>query len=151
MTQPYFEDIKDGQEIPKVVLNCTSQQLVYWAAGSGDYYQIHYDKDFAQNTGLKERITHGALSTPSSAACWTSGPARRVGPRHFVSVPGRTTSIRPVTSKGVVVAENAENSANTIALELDGGPRRPGMTPGTAHRRTTLGTNQRITPGQVID
>ena len=32
-----------------------------WAAGSGDFYQIHYDKDFAQGTGLKGLIVHGAL------------------------------------------------------------------------------------------
>ena len=41
--------------------NCDSQRLVYWAAGSGDFYQIHYDKDFAQGTGLPDRIVHGAL------------------------------------------------------------------------------------------
>ena len=56
-----FADMKEGQEIPNVTLICDSQQLVFWAAGSGDYYQIHYDKDFAQDTGLPDRITHGAL------------------------------------------------------------------------------------------
>ena len=56
MSQIYFEDVSDGQEIPKIVENCDSQRLVLWAAGSGDYYQIHYDKDFAQKTGLPDRI-----------------------------------------------------------------------------------------------
>jgi acyl dehydratase len=59
--QVYFEDIQEGQEIPALSEKCTSQRLVMWAAGSGDFYQIHYDKDFAQNTGLPDRITHGAL------------------------------------------------------------------------------------------
>ena len=61
MAEVYFEDLNEGQEIPQVVLPCDSQRLVLWAAGSGDYYQIHYDKDFAQGTGLPDRITHGAL------------------------------------------------------------------------------------------
>ena len=61
MTQPTFEAVKEGEQIPTVTLNCDSQRLVLWAAGSGDYYQIHYDKDFAQGTGLPDRITHGAL------------------------------------------------------------------------------------------
>ena len=61
MTDIYFEDVSPGQEIPTVVQNCNSQRLVQWAAGSGDYYQIHYDKDFAQGNGLPDRITHGAL------------------------------------------------------------------------------------------
>ena len=61
MSQVYFEDVQEGQEIPVLTEKCTSQRLVMWAAGSGDFYQIHYDKDFAQGTGLPDRITHGAL------------------------------------------------------------------------------------------
>ena len=61
MTQTYFEDVNVGDEIPKLKKNCSTQQLVLWAAGSGDFYQIHYDKDFAQRTGLKGLIVHGAL------------------------------------------------------------------------------------------
>ncbi|MGQ9572477.1 MAG: MaoC/PaaZ C-terminal domain-containing protein [Dehalococcoidia bacterium] len=59
--QVYFEDVQEGQEIPSLRQNCDSQRLVFWAAGSGDFYQIHYDKDFAQATGLPDRIIHGAL------------------------------------------------------------------------------------------
>src|SRR5438067_1026598 len=59
--QVYFEDVAEGQEIPSLKKNCSTQQLVQWAAASGDFYQIHYDKDFAQSTGLKGLIVHGAL------------------------------------------------------------------------------------------
>jgi hypothetical protein len=61
VAQVYFEDINEGDEIPQLKKNCSTQQLVLWAAGSGDFYQIHYDKDFAQGTGLKGLIVHGAL------------------------------------------------------------------------------------------
>ena len=61
MPQVYFEDITEGEEIPQLKKNCSTQQLVLWAAGSGDFYQIHYDKDFAQGTGLPGLIVHGAL------------------------------------------------------------------------------------------
>jgi len=59
--QVYIEDVKVGDEIPKLVKNCNTMQLVMWAAGSGDYYQIHYDKDFANLMGLPGVIVHGAL------------------------------------------------------------------------------------------
>ena len=59
--QVYFDDVNEGDEIPKLAKNCSTQQLVMWAAGSGDFYQIHYDKEFAQTTGLKGLIVHGAL------------------------------------------------------------------------------------------
>jgi len=32
-----------------------------WAGASGDYYPIHYDKDFAQSRGLPGVIVHGQL------------------------------------------------------------------------------------------
>ena len=59
--QVYFEDVNEGDEIPRLVKNCSTQQLVMWAAGSGDFAQIHYDKDHAISTGLPGLIVHGAL------------------------------------------------------------------------------------------
>ena len=32
-----------------------------WAGASGDYFAIHYDKDFAQSKGLPGVIVHGQL------------------------------------------------------------------------------------------
>ena len=60
-TQVYWEDVQEGDEIPQLKKNCSTQQLVLWAAASGDFYQIHYDQDFARATGLKGIIVHGAL------------------------------------------------------------------------------------------
>jgi acyl dehydratase len=37
-------------------------QLVKYAGASGDYYQIHYDKDFALASGLPGVIVHGWLA-----------------------------------------------------------------------------------------
>jgi hydroxyacyl-ACP dehydratase HTD2-like protein with hotdog domain len=37
-------------------------QLVKYAGASGDYYQIHYDKDFALANGLPGVIIHGWLA-----------------------------------------------------------------------------------------
>lgn len=59
--QVYWEDVKEGMEIPALVKNPTTQQLVKYAGASGDFYQIHYDKDFAKGTGLEGVIIHGAL------------------------------------------------------------------------------------------
>ena len=59
--QIYFEDIAEGEAIPELKKDPTTQQLVQWAAGSGDFYQIHYDTAFALKTGLEGVIVHGAL------------------------------------------------------------------------------------------
>ncbi len=134
MTQVYFEDVSDGQEIPKLVQGCDSQRLVLWAAGSGDYYQIHYDKDFAQKTGLPDRITHGALKHALLGRLldeWAGdeGRVRRVA----CSYRGMDMIDKDVTCRGVVTGKRQENGANVVDLEVwtedpDGNK----TTPGTA-------------------
>jgi acyl dehydratase len=59
--QIFYEDVMEGGEIPPLVKQPTSRQLVMWAGASGDYYAIHYDKDFAQSKGLPGVIVHGQL------------------------------------------------------------------------------------------
>jgi len=60
MAQNYWDDIDVGHEI-KLVEETTSQRLVIWAAASRDFYQIHYDDNFAKNNNLPDIIVHGAL------------------------------------------------------------------------------------------
>jgi len=60
--QVYYEDIEVGSEIPALVKYLTTMQLVKYAGASGDYYQIHYDKDFAVANGLPGVIVHGWLA-----------------------------------------------------------------------------------------
>ncbi|MFH1646389.1 MAG: MaoC/PaaZ C-terminal domain-containing protein [Chloroflexota bacterium] len=60
--QVYYEDIEAGSEIPALVKCPTTMQLVKFAGASGDYYQIHYDKDFALANGLPGVIVHGWLT-----------------------------------------------------------------------------------------
>lgn len=60
-SQTYFEDVEVGSDVPPLVKDPTTQQLVKYAGASGDFYQIHYDKDFALANKLPGVILHGAL------------------------------------------------------------------------------------------
>jgi acyl dehydratase len=63
MAEPvYYEDIEAGSGIPALVKYPSTMQLVKYAGASGDYYQIHYDKDFALANGLPGVIVHGWLT-----------------------------------------------------------------------------------------
>jgi acyl dehydratase len=62
VAQVYYEDIGEGYEVPALVKYPTTMQLVKYAGASGDYYQIHYDKDFAVANGLTGVIVHGWLA-----------------------------------------------------------------------------------------
>ncbi len=60
-TQVYAEDVHEGYEIPELVKRCSPRQLVMWAAASGDFYEIHYDVEYARSIGLPGLVVHGAL------------------------------------------------------------------------------------------
>jgi acyl dehydratase len=61
MSQLFFEDVAPDAEIPPLVKQPTTKQLVMWAGASGDYNPVHYDKDFAQARGLTNVIVQGQL------------------------------------------------------------------------------------------
>jgi acyl dehydratase len=134
MPQLYFEDVKPGQDVTTLVENCNSQRLVFWAAGSGDYYQIHYDKDFAQGTGLPERIVHGALKHALLGRMlheWIGeqGRVQRVA----CSYRGMDMIDKDVICKGVVTGTKSENGQNLVDLEIwTEDPSGQKTTPGTA-------------------
>jgi acyl dehydratase len=134
MTQVYFEDVTEGAEIPKLVQNCDSQRLVFWAAGSGDYYQIHYDKDFAQGTGLPECIVHGALKHALLGRLlheWAGegGKIKRVACQYR----GMDMIAKDVTCRAVVTGKRSESGQNVVELEVwTEDPKGNRTTPGTA-------------------
>ena len=80
--QIYFEDVSEGMELPAEVREPTTRQLVQYAGASGDFYEIHYDKDFAQSTGLDDVIIHGALKNAMLGAYVTgwAGPGATLAP-----------------------------------------------------------------------
>ena len=41
--QVFWDDINEGDSLPIISPDCSTQQLVVWAGASGDFYQIHYD------------------------------------------------------------------------------------------------------------
>ena len=52
---------KVGDEIPELVKHPTTRQLVKYAGAQGDFYEIHYDQDYARSVGLPGVILHGLL------------------------------------------------------------------------------------------
>jgi acyl dehydratase len=117
--QIYFEDVNVGDEIPKLVKNCTTQQLVMWAAGSGDMYQIHYDKDFAAGNGLPGVIVHGALKNAFLGQLlhdWIGekGAIKKYNCQYRgMDVPGQD-----MTCRGVITAKRQEDGKNLVDLDI---------------------------------
>ena len=119
MAQLMWEEVQEGMEIPTLVKNPTTRQLVRYAGASGDFYEIHYDKDFAQATGLPGPILHGALKSAFLAQFVTSwmgelGTLRKLGCQYRgMDQPGKS-----VYCKGKVVRKYTEGGQHLVDCEI---------------------------------
>lgn len=117
-----------GQELPELVKHPTTRQLVQYAGASGDFYEIHYDQDFARSTGLPGVILHGLLKAGFLAQLVTSWAGAQARLKTFdVSYRGLDLPGRPCRCRGVVRSV----VGTTAELEI--------WTEDPEGRRTTLG------------
>ena len=59
----FFEDINIGDQLPEIVKNPDTRQLVMYAGASQDFVAIHYDLNVAKEAGHPTVIIHGALKS----------------------------------------------------------------------------------------
>ncbi len=117
--QVFWEDVSEGSEIPALVKNPTTRQLVQYAGASGDFYEIHYDRDFAEGTGLPGVIIHGALKNAFLGQLVTdwAGPSGMVKQLtcqyRGMDVPGE-----PITARGTVSRVYQENGENLVECQI---------------------------------
>ena len=117
--QVYWEDVQEGMEIPPLIKTPTTRQLVQYAGASGDFYEIHYDKDFAQGTGLSGPILHGALKSAFLAQLMTdwigeSGTLKKLSCQYRgMDVPGDT-----LFCKGTVTRTYVQDGHHTVDCQI---------------------------------
>ena len=117
--QVYWEDVMDGMELPSLIKHSTTRQLVQYAGASGDYYEIHYDKDFAQGTGLDSVIIHGALKNAFLGQLVTEwigpmGVLKRLGCQYRgMDPPGK-----PITAKGTVTRKYQQDEDYLVDCDI---------------------------------
>jgi acyl dehydratase len=117
--QVYYEDIEAGNEIPALVKYPTTMQLVKYAAASGDYYQIHYDKDFAVASGLPGVIVHGWLALSFLAQMlteWLGGEGKLE--KLSGSYRGMNLVHEEIFCYGRVTKKYIENDKNCARVEI---------------------------------
>jgi len=117
--QTYFEDLQEGKELPALTDEITTQQLVWWAAASGDFYQIHYDKDYALGNNLPGVIVHGALKHAIIGRYLDELAGDKGFVREFrVSFRGMDQPGHEMSVKGTVTSKRQEDGKNLVDLEV---------------------------------
>jgi len=132
--QRYWEDIQVGGDIPPLMKNATPRQLVQWAGASGDYYEIHYDKDYAMKNMLPGIIVHGALKGAwlgQLLSDWVGDKGRIK--KYGVSYRGMDVPGDNLTCKGKVTKKYVDGKDHVVEAEiwLENGKGEK-TTPGTA-------------------
>jgi acyl dehydratase len=78
---PAFFDLSPGDELPPLQKAPDREQLVKYAAGSGDFNPLHYDPDFPQAQQIGDNIVHGRLKYAALGQLvsdWLEGTGRVV-------------------------------------------------------------------------
>jgi acyl dehydratase len=119
-TPLYFEDIQVGDDLPDLVKQPTTRQLVKYAGASGDYYEIHYDHQFAVRSGLQDGvIVHGLLTAGWLAQLMTNWLPSPTALRKFgVSYRAMARPGDTITCKGTIVGKYDKDGAHLIDCEL---------------------------------
>lgn len=84
----YYEDVKVGMEIPKLVVLSNILSQVKWAGVNRDYDPEHYDREHALSLGLTAPIVNGVFKLVSFARLlmnWTgdAGNIRKLDCRYI--------------------------------------------------------------------
>ena len=117
--QLYFEDVKIGTELPILEKTPTTQQLVMYAGASGDFYQIHYDQDFARDNGLPNVIIHGALKNAFLGQLLTDWIGQRgLIKKLAVEYRGMDIPGSKVYCKGVVTSTKVQGGIGIVECEI---------------------------------
>ncbi len=115
--QIFIEDVQEGDQLPDLVKNPDTKQLVMYAGASQDFVAIHYDKDVAAEAGHPSVIVHGALKSAwlgELVTSWMGDDGRLLDldvSYRAIDYPGRTA-----TCKGKIVGVSSDEQ--TVELEI---------------------------------
>lgn len=118
--QLYWEDVKEGDEVPPVSFNLTVARLIVQAGGNRDFAPIHHDTVVAQSQGAPEMYANNVFCQ----SMWErtvreyiglGGRIRKVGPfrmRVFNTIGA------PAVTSGVVKRKWADGGDHLVELEM---------------------------------
>ena len=61
ITQRYWDEVKEGEEIPGFEMFLSETKMVEQVSGSQDFYPVHHDREFARGA-----VTRMSFSIPGS-------------------------------------------------------------------------------------
>ena len=116
---PRYDDVAEGDELPPLTKAPDREQLVKYAAGSGDFNPLHYDADFPQAREIGDNIVHGRMKYAALGQLvsdWLGGDGRVVA--LSASYRGMDKKGDKFTCRGQVSGKRTEAGRRLVDLEL---------------------------------
>jgi acyl dehydratase len=116
----YYDNLNVGDAIPTLAKQPTTRQLVKYAGASGDYYEIHYDHQFAVKSGLKDGvIVHGLLTAGWMAQMLTDWLPSPMALKKFgVSYRAMARPGDTISCKGTIINKYDQNGEHLVDCEI---------------------------------
>jgi hydroxyacyl-ACP dehydratase HTD2-like protein with hotdog domain len=114
--------VQVGDEIPELIKHPTTRQLVQYAGAQGDFYEIHYDQEFARSVALPGVILHGLLKAAFLGQLVTDWLGDRGSLKSFeVSYRGIDQPGRPYRCRGKITKVDGDQvDLDVWGEDLDG-------------------------------
>ena len=111
-------NVNVGDELPEVSGESNLTASVMYAAASGDYNPLHYDKSFAEHVSpTKDIIAHGMMSMGLASRALTTFAG---GPEKVASIDVRLTKPWPIGTRSTFGGTVTEVGDDTATVELWG-------------------------------
>ncbi len=118
--QRYWEDVKEGEQVPGVLINITEERMVIAAAGNRDFNPHQFVEAIAHQHGAPHIFANNVFIQSMWERCireyiGMGGWVKKVGPFRI-----RTFNMAgdAVTTKGTVKRKWQENGQNLVELEV---------------------------------
>ena len=115
----YFEDVKEGDELPSfTVENLTRTDFVKYAGSSGDFNPIHHDQTFAEVSGNPTVFAMGMMNAGVLSRLISDYAGLENLRKYRVRFATRVWPGDSVTCKGKVTKKAVENGEKIIEGEI---------------------------------
>jgi len=115
----YFEDVKEGDELPSfTVENLTRTDFVKYAGSSGDFNPIHHDQTFAEASGNPTVFAMGMLNAGILSRLVADYAGLENLRKYRVRFATRVWPGDSVTCRGKVTKKTVENGEKIIEGEI---------------------------------
>jgi acyl dehydratase len=115
----YFEDVKEGDELPSFTVgNLTRTDFVKYAGSSGDFNPIHHDQTFAETSGNPTVFAMGMMNAGILSRLVADYAGLENLRKYRVRFATRVWPGDSVTCKGKVTKKAVENGEKIIEGEI---------------------------------